>query len=451
MCQTPLVIRSAVTGRLLEVDCGHCLECRINKSKKYFQLLKNYSQKKGLYRFFVNLSYMPACVPYVKVSDFADMYFDGTVPLIHRDEDYKRYYNRDLGKICVKTYYNQVYNDLPSTITKTDFDSVFDCPRLVISHKNGKIIKDENKIGVLLYSDIQRYIKRIRKQLPSDCKIDYYFVGEYGSEKQLFRPHWHGLVFCPIEYKDIVSTLLYTSWYYCVDSRKSVETALSPEHYLSLYVTKVDDYAKGLYLLSPRFVHYSRDLHRFFPVKDYKIKDFEFTQNDGSISVVPSYYWYYNFPFGYKKNSPKHKFSCLDAYMYRNNILVLSSLGRIFRYQLDDYVLTPSRIFGFDFPKVSFTNFNICRVVTDLSSLYDYSIFVDTLYRSWNSYLIKRSLLDNGVIPARHKLDYPLRYPSEQLPFIEKYFNELPPPDISKYFDFIFHQQLNQNFKTFEL
>lgn len=51
-------------------------------------------------------------------------------------------------------------------------------------------------VPLLYYPDMQRFIKRLRKQITTlfkDEKIRYYAIGEYGTSS--YRPHWHLLLF----------------------------------------------------------------------------------------------------------------------------------------------------------------------------------------------------------------------------------------------------------------
>lgn len=53
-----------------------------------------------------------------------------------------------------------------------------------------------NCVPLLYYPDVQRFIKRLRKQISTifkNEKIRYYALGEYGTSS--YRPHWHILLF----------------------------------------------------------------------------------------------------------------------------------------------------------------------------------------------------------------------------------------------------------------
>lgn len=65
---------------------------------------------------------------------------------------------------------------------------------LTYSDENLPHIDHENN-GTLIKSDLQKFIKRLRKRQSShtSIKIRYYAVGEYGSRTK--RPHYHALIF----------------------------------------------------------------------------------------------------------------------------------------------------------------------------------------------------------------------------------------------------------------
>lgn len=55
--------------------------------------------------------------------------------------------------------------------------------------------------GTLSRSDLQKFFKRLRKNLGPSRKIKYYACGEYG--KTTFRPHYHAIIFGCADYQII--------------------------------------------------------------------------------------------------------------------------------------------------------------------------------------------------------------------------------------------------------
>ena len=75
-------------------------------------------------------------------------------------------------------------------------------------------------VPLLYYPDVQRFIKRLRKQITTlfkDEKIRYYAIGEYGTSS--YRPHWHILLF--------TKSVAVTNW---LQQSFYKNTVLSKEH-----------------------------------------------------------------------------------------------------------------------------------------------------------------------------------------------------------------------------
>lgn len=139
----------------LKLPCGHCAVCRKNKRKEMTVRLTNEIQSFE-HSCFLTLTYKPDELPYV---------------------------NEQTGEI-------RRYKDIRDTVD--DF-----------------LFKEEQLKGwnpTLVKSDLQNFIKRLRKHLTTKVKkestkegrdyvenIRYFAVGEYGVKKS--RPHWHVIIF----------------------------------------------------------------------------------------------------------------------------------------------------------------------------------------------------------------------------------------------------------------
>lgn len=139
----------------LKLPCGHCSVCRKNKRKEMTVRLTNEIESYE-HSCFLTLTYKPEELPYV---------------------------NEITGEV-------KRYKDIRNTV-----DDV--------------LFKDEWLEGwnpTLVKSDLQNFIKRLRKHLYSQVKKDstkkgrdhvenirYFAVGEYGTKKS--RPHWHVIIF----------------------------------------------------------------------------------------------------------------------------------------------------------------------------------------------------------------------------------------------------------------
>ena len=139
----------------LKLPCGHCAVCRKNKRKEMTVRLTNEIESYE-HSCFLTLTYKPEELPYV---------------------------NEKTGEI-------KRYKDLRNTVDDVLFREQF--------------LKGWNP--TLVKSDMQNFIKRLRKHLSTKVKKDsskenrdyvenirYFAVGEYGTKHS--RPHWHVIIF----------------------------------------------------------------------------------------------------------------------------------------------------------------------------------------------------------------------------------------------------------------
>lgn len=87
------------------------------------------------------------------------------------------------------------YNPVCYFVTLT-----YDTPFLRFSKSTGE--------PVLFYKDIQKFLKRLRK---AGYQVRYYGCGEYGSEDNTMRPHYHLLLWSQIPIDGMVGVRKYTS------------------------------------------------------------------------------------------------------------------------------------------------------------------------------------------------------------------------------------------------
>lgn len=209
MCVNPVKIFNKYTGMELYVPCGRCYSCLCSSaSQKMQRIISDYSSKYNYY--FCTLTYNNDNVPNISVSDFQKPSF----PLFRGakvDEEF----------VIDTDTFPIDYRVLPPARCFLRNFPFKDC------------------IGVLIWSDVQKFFKRLRKNLVKNhgkqFKLSYYAVGEYGET--FFRPHFH------ILFKtDLSESSLYTacrsSWTLCNwDSlHRAFERAINPATYLSLYL-----------------------------------------------------------------------------------------------------------------------------------------------------------------------------------------------------------------------
>ncbi len=158
LCSHPKVITTKDNRRML-IPCGKCLACQSQKANQRKRvLMSEFNSHK--YALFVTLTYNEDNVPLmdlVKVDGFPYLY--------------------DCYSICTGEYLMQ------TKISKPELMKL----RFKANH-NGYLPYCEN-------SDLQKYIKRVRKQLSkySDETLRYYAISEMGQIH--FRPHFHLLLF----------------------------------------------------------------------------------------------------------------------------------------------------------------------------------------------------------------------------------------------------------------
>ena len=158
-------------------------------------------------------------------------------------------------------------------------------------------------VPLLYYPDLQRFIKRLRKQLsklfPNE-KIRYYAIGEYGTSS--YRPHWHLLLFIDSPeltkylqqsfYKNTVlstkkrtinsSVLLDTLWKY--GSCTIDKTDGNASGYISNYVVGTSVLPKILRQLAPQKTFHS--IRFGCPYKKSEVRDFLVGRNYERFSRI---------------------------------------------------------------------------------------------------------------------------------------------------------------------
>lgn len=156
LCLHPTYVYNKYTNEKLVVPCGKCETCKHSRASHWVQRLRLESSQHK-YVVFFTLTYSDTFVPK------ADVNLD-TFCLELTDKEQKNFLNDE---------YCQDY------IAKFDYN-----------------------INVLSVSDVQNFMKRLRKKIYQNEKISenqkyirYYIAGEYGPSKFKHRPHYHGLLF----------------------------------------------------------------------------------------------------------------------------------------------------------------------------------------------------------------------------------------------------------------
>ena len=142
---------------------------------------------------------------------------------------------------------------------------------------------------VLVKSDVQKFLKRLRKIGAEACEgLKYFCVGEYGTKNTL-RAHYHLVLMAPnIKSVSQMQTLVWRSWHlgfskvrYCTENQT---------HYVCKYMNKLDD---RKFLVKP-FRLYSRGLGLGFltaAMIKYYLTTFSRLCKNGSCNIpLPRYF-----------------------------------------------------------------------------------------------------------------------------------------------------------------
>lgn len=170
-CEHPNIVKNRYTGELVEVPCGKCNTCLINKcnSNALSCSLEEISHR---YCYFVTLTY-------------ADEY----VPRMYPTIPHPTYCNFD-GSLRPVQLYEFVNADDPTDVLHRGYYKVDEIKALL-----RKCDMPDQSFTWLDKIDLQLYLKRLRKHASkiSSSQIRYFAVGEYGPKH--YRAHWHILFY----------------------------------------------------------------------------------------------------------------------------------------------------------------------------------------------------------------------------------------------------------------
>lgn len=208
-CEHPKKITTK-DGRSMVVSCGHCLSCIVQKAHSKSNVCAQ-QEKLSKYTFFVTLTYNKDNVPCA----YPVYLIDDSQP---SRKQYIELYDEETGELLGSCYY---------------------------PHKKCKAIinrTDDKKLHYARYTDLQKFIKRLRRRIETSKKsynnekIKYYAVSEYGPKT--YRPHFHILLyFDSSELSQDLAKIIRSCWSYGYSY-----TTLSQGHvtsYVASYVNSV--------------------------------------------------------------------------------------------------------------------------------------------------------------------------------------------------------------------
>ncbi len=162
-CEHPKVITTRDNRRMV-VSCGKCRSCLIQRMRSK-SLVCAEQEKLSRYTFFVTLTYDRYNVP-----KMYPVYLKDTAV----NRQYVELYDEETGELVSSCYY-------PHSKVKQIMSRC-----------------DDKKLHYSRYSDLQKFVKRLRRRVSTNNKynnekIKYYSVSEYGP--RTFRPHFHVLFY----------------------------------------------------------------------------------------------------------------------------------------------------------------------------------------------------------------------------------------------------------------
>ena len=228
MCTKMKYVTNRYLGKSILVSCGKCSSCLQQKANARALRIRNHNVNSDLC-LFLTLTYDNRFVPYILRSDLHravtdDRYFD--IP-VHRDFSIHTY-----AGVSKVVRVGAPLSFVPSNHIHKP------------SYYFPPLRKKGDCTGIIYWPDVQNFMKRLRINLKRDLhyeeKITYYAVGEYGSSKKSWRPHFHLLVYFPKGSFETIRSVIVKSWSYgdMLKSNKRIQIAIDASGYVASYVNK---------------------------------------------------------------------------------------------------------------------------------------------------------------------------------------------------------------------
>lgn len=189
-CENLQTIRNPYTKELIEVPCGKCNTCFLNKCNQG-TLACSLEELTHRYAYFITLT-------------FANEYIPRMYPTIPHP-----YYDLN-GDLCDTQLYSFVDADDPTKVLHEGWYKISYIKNLV-----KKCNMPDGSLTYLDKKDLQLFLKRLRKNVSkiSSAPLRYYAVGEYGPIH--FRCHWHIILyFDDRKISEEIISLANKSWWY---------------------------------------------------------------------------------------------------------------------------------------------------------------------------------------------------------------------------------------------
>lgn len=231
MCTNKKYVTNPYTGQRLITNCGHCPSCLQAKANKVAQRIRN-SINDDEVAISITLTYDNKFVPYIKRSDIENP--NCYEYPIYRDYTCRRFKDRYIVRA------NSQSIGFISAVDK-ETGEMYKNGYPFVSNLNSKEFGfNQDKMGVLLYSDVQDFFKRFRQVLSRDYGLENAFrsfqCSEYGETN--YRPHFHTCVVTKRENFESFRSAFFKSWQYADSNElhRCFEEARNMASYLASYV-----------------------------------------------------------------------------------------------------------------------------------------------------------------------------------------------------------------------
>lgn len=252
MCVNKIRVLDLLHGRTASYfPCGRCKSCRQAAADRRSRMIRGH-HRKGMFCYFITLTYAKNCPPYIKISDLNEKFDEfhmqfntaDTFSLpIYRDVSIFKTGRKDRGKLRKASNTIIGFKELNYNIffSPENFSDTITSLSPLRYYVKNRVYYEYDKVSVAFHSDAKDFFKRLRQNLFRDngkrIPIEYYYCPEYGPTTSRF--HIHALVWFPSNFSETdVKHYVATSWPYADSNRTKqyVQSAKNPSSYLSSYV-----------------------------------------------------------------------------------------------------------------------------------------------------------------------------------------------------------------------
>lgn len=247
MCVNNRVILNRYTGKDVFCSCGRCSSCLQSKADKRSTMIR-FNTSPDMVQYFITLTYQNKYIPYILQSDISKFIDDETFVIpVYRDFT-RRYFKTANGVELRDVPVSQPIAFSMSSdfkIKRRPADITFFKNKVRKLHPLRDIHADSglygygDRIGVALFSDFQKFIKRLSailsRQYGFSGKFSYFLVTEYGSSYS--RPHAHIALSAPktLPYY-VLKSAVNKAWPYDSNDNRKCQIAKDISSYLASYV-----------------------------------------------------------------------------------------------------------------------------------------------------------------------------------------------------------------------